>query len=173
MLLVSAVLTAAAILFVRSCGGTTGALSEASRLLHGEAEDSFGSWRVAIWRNCLPLIRERPLLGGGPDTLGLRGIELFTWYRDGEAVPADVTAAHNEYLNILVNQGALALVAYLALLALALRRCFRNAERPRLAICGAGLLCYAAMALFSISTCITAPYVWLLCAVVQRDEIDG
>ncbi|MCR5826214.1 MAG: hypothetical protein K6G54_06590, partial [Oscillospiraceae bacterium] len=63
--------------------------------------------------------------------------------------------------------------AYLGLIASALWRCFRSAAKPRCAVCGAGLLCYAAMAFFSISTCITAPFVWLLLSLCSRDEKDG
>lgn len=165
MLCISAALMLAALAFVWRYSGGSQTLTEASRLLRGEFDGSFGSGRLAIWRDCLYLARERPLFGSGPDTLWLRGVEPFVWYRDGVATPVDITAAHNEYLNILVNQGALALAAYLALLALALARCFRHGSEPRFALCGAGLLCYAAMASFSISTCITAPYVWLLIAV--------
>ena len=148
-------------------------LSQARAVLHGTIDPSFGAERVRIWRDCLSLARERPLLRGGPDTLGLRGVEPFSWYLPDRVIPSDVTAAHNEYLNILVNQGAPALAAYLGLLASALCRCFRRASEPRYAVCGAGLLCYAAMAFFSISTCITAPYVWLLLALCETDEKDG
>lgn len=173
MLSVSALLTVCALVFVWHYGGGDQTLTEASRLLRGEFDGAFGSGRLSIWRDCLYLVRERPLLGGGPDTLWLRGLEPFSWYRDGGVTPVDITAAHNEYLNILVNQGALALAAYLALLLGAIVRCFRRAEEPRFALCGAGLLCYAAMALFSISTCITAPYVWLLLALAAGEKRSG
>lgn len=172
MLLLSAALTVGALVFLRFYPGDDRTLTEASMLLRGEIDEQFGSGRLWIWRNCLPLIRQRPLLGGGPDTLWLRGLEPFTWMRDGVAVPSDVTAAHNEYLGILVNQGAFALAAYLTLLGAGIVRCFRRAAEARFAICGVGLLCYAAMAMFSVSTCITAPYVWMLLALVQKDEID-
>ncbi|MBQ9458973.1 MAG: O-antigen ligase family protein, partial [Oscillospiraceae bacterium] len=151
----------------------SGTLWEASRLLRGEADGAFGSGRLAIWRACLPLVRERPLLGGGPDTLWLRGLEPFAWHTSGRVIPSDITAAHNEYLNILVNQGALALASYVSLLALALVRCFRHAEQPCFAACGAGLLCVCAMSAFSVSTCITAPFVWLLLALAAREPAGG
>ena len=165
MLLLSAALTLLALVLVWSYGGDDRTLTEASRLLHGEFDPSFGSERLRIWRDCLTLVRERPLFGGGPGTFWLRGIEPFAWYLPDRVVPSEVTAAHNEYLNVLVDQGAFALAAYLALLAAALVRCFRRAAEARFVVCGAGLLCYAAMAFFSISTCITAPYVWLLLAL--------
>ena len=172
MLALSAALTLFFLLFVYLYGGGSGsrAIVEAHRLLRGEFDPSFGAERLRIWRDCLALVRERVLLGGGPGTLYLRGVEPFAWYLPDRAVPSEVTAAHNEYLHILVDQGALALLAYLALLACSLARCFRGARSPRLALCGAGLLCYAAMACFSISTCITAPYVWLLLALCDTDK---
>lgn len=169
---VSAALSVAALLLLRRYGGTDPMLIEASRFLRGDFDGALGSGRVAIWRDCLALARERPLLGGGPDTLWLRGLEPLTWFHDGAAVPADVTAAHNEYLGVLVNQGAAALTAYLALLACAFVRCFRRAPSPEYAVCGAGLLCYGAMAMFSVSTCITAPYVWMLLSLVEKDGIN-
>lgn len=46
-----------------------GAAGEFHALLHGQAEASFGSGRLRIWQEVLHLIGERPLLGGGPDTL--------------------------------------------------------------------------------------------------------
>lgn len=171
-LAVSAALTAAALLLLRRYGGTEPTLVEAARFLRGDLDGALGSGRVSIWRDCLALARERPLLGGGPDTLWLRGLEPLTWFHDGAAVPADVTAAHNEYLGALVNQGAFALAAYLALLACALVRCFRRADAPEYAVYGAGLLCYGAMAMFSVSTCITAPYIWMLLSLAQGDKID-
>jgi len=170
MAALSAVLTLGAVVLLWRYGGENRTLAEAAALLHGEADGGFGSGRVAIWRECWELARERPLFGGGPDTLWLRGVEPLTWFRNGTATPVDITAAHNEYLNILVNQGAFALCAYLALLGSALLRCFRRAREPAFALCGAGLLCYAAMAPFSISTCITAPYVWLLLALAAQRE---
>ena len=170
MLLLSAALTMLALAFVWSYDGGSRTLWEASRLLHGEFDPSFGAERLRIWRDCLPLVRERPLFGGGPGTFWLRGVEPFAWYLPDRVIPSEVTAAHNEYLNILVDQGAFALLAYLALLGAALARCFRRAAEPCFAVCGAGLLCYAAMACFSISTCITAPYVWLLLALCAQEK---
>lgn len=170
MLCVSAAISLLFVLLVFVYTGSNQTLAQAHALLHGEFDPSFGAERLRIWRDCLPLVRERPLLGGGPDTLWLRGVEPFSWYLPERVVPSDVTAAHNEYLNILVNQGALALAAYAALLGTALARCFRRAEEPRFAVCGVGLLCYAAMACFSISTCITAPYVWMLLALCSQPK---
>lgn len=170
MLALAAALTAAAFVFVLTYGGENQTLTELSRVLHGEWDGGFGSGRLAIWRALVPLIAERPLLGGGCGTLYLRDLEPFYWYRDGETIHVAITSAHNEYLGILVDQGALALAAFLLLLILALRRAWRGADRTRCAVCGAALLCYAVMAIFSVATCITSVYLWLLLALLARER---
>ena len=174
LLPLSLLLSAAALLLLWGYDGPSQTLREASQLLRGEADGSFGSGRLFIWRQLLPLIRERPLLGGGPGTLFLRELAPFTWLSPDGPIPSDITAAHNEYLHILTEQGAPALASYVALLGLSIVRCFRRAEDSVCAIAGTGLLCYAAMAAVSVSCCITAPYVWLLLALSRRGgEADG
>ena len=65
-------LTAAAFALIWFFPGDGGTLSELHRLLHGDVDLTFGSSRLLIWRSLLPLIAERPLLGGGCGTLYLR-----------------------------------------------------------------------------------------------------
>ena len=163
-------LTAAAFALIWFFPGDGGTLSELHQLLHGEVDLTFGSSRLLIWRSLLPLIAERPLLGGGCGTLYLRDVPPFYWQRGGETTYFAVTSAHNEYLGVLVDQGALALLAFLALLALALWRAYRHAESDRCAVAGAALLCYAVTAFFSVACCITGVYLWLLLAVLAPKE---
>lgn len=166
----AALLVAAAFLFAWTYGGENQTLAELCALLHGEGDAAFGSGRLAIWRALLPLAAERPLLGGGCGTLYLRDIEPFYWYRGGETIHVAITSAHNEYLGVLVDQGIPALLAFLALPALALWQAYRNAESDRCAVVGAALVCYAVMAFFSVATCITSVFLWLLLAVLAREE---
>ena len=163
-------LTAAAFTLIWFFPGDGGTLSELHRLLHGDVDLTFGSSRLLIWRSLLPLIAERPLLGGGCGTLYLRDVPPFYWQRGGETTYFAVTSAHNEYLGVLVDQGALALLAFLALLALALWRAYRHAESDRCAVAGAALLCYAVTAFFSVACCITGVYLWLLLAMLAPKE---
>ena len=166
MWLLTLLLSAAALAFLWLYPGDGGTLSELHRLLHGEVDLTFGSSRLLIWCSLLPLVAQRPLLGGGCGTLYLRNVPPFYWPREGGAVYFAVTSAHNEYLGILVDQGALALAAFLALLALGLSRAYRSAERDRCAVAGAALLCYAVTTFFSVATCITSVYLWLLLAIL-------
>lgn len=155
---------------------TSGFLYEASEILHGNFNDQFGSGRIFIWRNVLEVVRERPLLGGGPDTLGLRTDAAFERYDEtlGILIRSKVDTAHNEYLNILVNQGLPALLSYLAALILAAVRWVKTApENPTAAICGGAVLAYCIQAFFGISSLITAPYFWIaLACLLAADRGD-
>lgn len=152
-------------------GQMGGFFHEASELLHGRWDDAFGSGRLYIWRSVWPLVSERPWLGGGPDTLGLRTDAAFTrWSEElGVTLRAAVDSAHNEYLGILINQGLLALACFLGLLGLLALRWVRTAHRdPLAALCGGAALCYCIQAFFGVSSPVSTPYLWaalgLLCA---------
>lgn len=146
-----------------------GALREAHELLHGRWDDGFGSGRAGIWRKTWELVKQSPLLGGGADTLGQRGIASER-YRPllGITVVRTVDAAHNEYLNILVNQGALALAAYLGILGISLFRARKNGCAA--AICGAAAVVYAIQAFFGIADCLCTPYFWLALAAANPNN---
>ena len=163
--LVVIVVMVGGLLFVYSTDAEQGTLFEASQILHGNIADSYGSSRVLIWRNTLALVGEHPLLGGGPDTLAAR-LELY-FNREvedtGQSITTRVDAAHNEYLNYLVNLGAPAAAAYLLLLLVIARRLLKVSLADDLSvICGAAVLAYALQGFFSFSLCVVAPLYWLL-----------
>lgn len=146
-----------------------GFLYEASEVLHGRWKDEFGSSRIFIWRHVLELVPERLLLGGGPDTLGLRMEVGFERYDEalGMVIRSSIDDAHNEYLNILVNQGLLALLCYLAMLGRAAVKWARAAiQDPAAAICGGAVLGYCIQAFFGITSPISAPYFWIALALL-------
>lgn len=135
---IAALIAAAAAVY---CFGSRmcGFLYEASELMHGRWDNRFGTGRIYIWRNVIQLVPEHLLLGGGPDTLGLRTDAAFERYDEtlGILIHSAIDTAHNEYLNILVNQGLLALLSYLAAL---LASAIHWVRRGALRLCGARLL---------------------------------
>lgn len=162
LLICALILAALFLVFLWDFGN--GTLHELHALLHGEWDDDFGTGRLFIWRNVLALVPERPLFGGGCDTLGQRMTAEFQRYDPEKAVTyrASIDTAHNEYLNILVNEGALALGAYLGALVLSFIVFLKNSPKnPGAAICGAGMLGYLIQAFFGMRMCITAPFFWL------------
>lgn len=163
-------LTTAAIYFFGA--DMPGFLSEVHQLLHGHWDDDFGSGRLHIWRNVLPLIPERPLLGGGPDTLGIRGGVYFERYSTqlNILLRSVADAAHNEYLNVAINQGLPALLFYMtALLSAAVFWVKQSPQNTAAAICGAGVLGYCIQAFFGLSSIVSAPFFWLVLALLTSE----
>lgn len=145
-----------------------GTLLEVQLTLRGQGEAGFGSGRLGIWRAVGALVCERPLLGGGPGTLALRGLEPMAWMQNGQAVALTVSSAHNEYLALAADVGIPALFCALALPVLALRRAMQSKTRCA-AVCAPALLCALVGSFFAVESCITAPYVILLLALLLRD----
>ncbi|HIV21593.1 MAG TPA: O-antigen ligase family protein [Candidatus Scatomorpha stercorigallinarum] len=155
------VLALAAVYFY---SGGSGTLHELSEVLHGHVEDSYGSSRVGIWRECLRLAGERPLVGGGPDTLALRTDMTFSRFVEetGSTLSTHVDNAHCEILGYLVNLGLLGALPYVALCAGSLRRFFRGCAPAA----GGALCCYYVQSLFGLGLCIVVPLVWIYMGLV-------
>lgn len=142
-----------------------GFLYEFSELMHGCWDDSFGSGRLYIWRTAAELIPQHPLFGCGPDTLGLQTDAAFERMSEsiGAVIHSQVDNAHNEYLNMLVERGAITLVMYLVLLIQCARYWIsKSASQPTVALCGGAVLAYCIQAFFGLSSPASAPYFWIM-----------
>lgn len=122
-------------------GGLPAQLSE---LLHGTVTPKTGSGRVGIWQESLALIRESPLFGGGPDTMGLR-------------TAAD--NAHSIFLNLWVNGGIFSLAAYCLLLGSVLLPALRR-KSPQSYALTLPVIAYTAQAAVTVDEFIVAPLFW-------------
>ena len=85
-------------------------------------------------------------------------------------VTTEIDAAHNELLHILVNQGALALLAYLAVLVRALLCWWKNRQELYRLMCGAAVLFYLLQSLFGISSPVSAPFFWMALGCLMSDS---
>ena len=142
---------------------------ELQNILHGNFNDIYGSNRFYIWRNVISIIKEKPLFGGGPDTLIYRGIAGFSRYSKevDKVIYGSIDAAHNEYLNICVNQGVFALIAYMAAIFCTLKKCTRVNTDENKIIAGGGVLFYSIQAFFGISMCLTTPFLWIILSLIN------
>lgn len=167
LLAAEAAIAAAALALVFFFPPSGGTLWELSELLHGRVEDSFGSSRIAIWREGLRLFAEAPVIGGGPDTFGLRSELNFSRFvaETGATLSTHADNAHCEPLGILVNLGILGFCAYCAVVFSSLRRWFRGSA-PAV---GAALLCYLVQSLFGLGLCIVVPIVWIYMGLISSD----
>ena len=151
-----------ALLYLWRYPGESGMLYEASQVLRGNWDDTFGTRRVYIWRNVLEHIRwETLLLGTGPDTLGYwDDLSMSRYIGEYTVIVGNVDAAHNEFLHILATGGLLSLVSYFGALALAAINWIRHPNNTLSAVAGTGILFYVIQSLFGISQFFTAPFFW-------------
>jgi hypothetical protein len=156
------------ILFTVDIGN--GFLHELHELLHGRADDSFGSSRIYIWKRVLGRVRNALFLGYGPDTMLLENIGAFSRLHEelNIMIESQIDTAHSEYLNILFHQGMFAFVAYIMALVSAVKHWITSgSSNTTVAILGSAVLCYCIQACFGISSCITAIYFWLSLGLLE------
>lgn len=168
----------AAVYFLPLPGGT---LNELSLLLHGQIDNSFGSSRILIWKECLSSWLSSPIFGHGPDTVSLTVDIDFSRYVEetGKTLRSSVDNAHNIYLGYLINTGLVGLAAYLALLICGLFRWLGNLRDPVCCALGLSVLCSAIQGFFALGLCLTAPLFWITLALLfacgrnQKDLSPG
>ena len=134
-----------------------GGLWEMREVLHGRGQDSYGSWRLGAWRHAWAMFLEHPVFGGGPDTF-MTALETRLAVT-GSYLGEHFDNPHNLYLTILANNGLPALLAYLGMLALTLRKCLKRRTAASAAL-AAAVICYSAQGLFSFSICLVSPMAW-------------
>ena len=149
----------------------SGFFYEMHQILHGNWDDSFGSGRIHIWKHVLKEIPANFLLGSGPDTMLYAEIDAFVRYDEilGTIIVSQIDVAHNEYLNVLYHQGVLGLISYMSIL-ISLTNLWLK-ESPNntvVAILGGAALCYCVQAFFGFSMYITAPFIWIILALLEK-----
>lgn len=137
--------------------------------LRGFDNVSFDSGRIYIWREVLKRVPERLWFGHGPDTMLLDNIKSFTRYDSTlrTLVVSRIDVAHNEYLNILYHQGVLGLSSYLLFLFFVLKKIVKSRGEVIIQIVAPGIIAYLIQAFFGISTCIVAPFFWVLIGLIN------
>ena len=142
--------------------GESGTVYEASQILHGNIEDSYGNDRIGIWRVTLTNVPEAPLLGGGPGTLYLRTVKTLT----GGAV---ARLAHNAYLQYLVDTGILGLLSYLAVIITSVF--VRRRDQWKQVCVGLILaaLSYAVQDFFNLGVPVASPFFWIVLGLLQTE----
>ena len=143
-------------------------LQEASEILHGNIDESFGSGRIRIWKNVLSEIPDSPVFGKGPDTMQKEKFPPFERFYPArnKVMRTGIDVAHNELLNILYHQGILGLFAYLGFIFCIIRCWWKNKNDTLILSLGTAVICYLVQSLFTFSMCISAPYFWIYAALI-------
>ncbi|MEO8038676.1 MAG: O-antigen ligase family protein [Betaproteobacteria bacterium] len=104
-------------------------------------------FRLNAWQNTFELIRERPVFGHGTGSFGaVYSARVKQRYADWRGLPG--TDPHNQYLMVLAENGAIGLVAFLAVLLCALRESIRAPDGYRWIAFGA-LFAWSLTSLFN------------------------
>jgi putative inorganic carbon (HCO3(-)) transporter len=142
-----------------------------------EGGDLSVTTRLLMWRDTIPLIMERPVLGHGPDNFAEafkphEGEDLRAFFPDGEIIDK----AHNEFLQVAATTGLLGLAAYLWVFVSYFRHAYRSGGWPLLALSG-GVLAYILQLQTAFTTIATGVTFWAILgvsvAIVRIQDSEG
>ncbi len=140
-----------------------------------KGKEKLGSMRAYIWARSLPMLKENLILGNGPDTFVFRFpqndlIGLYYAYGSPNTI---IDKPHNLYLQIALNDGVIALLAFLAVMIIyivdsmklyALKKDFNKSEKLGAATC-LGVIGYLFAGVFNDSVVSVAPVFWIVLGV--------
>lgn len=146
-------------------GGIPG-LSKQQLFLFNE---TWGNTRGATWMIALEAYRNTSFLqkfvGVGPDCFAeyIYAVPELAAYVYAQFGDSRLTNAHNEWLTILVNNGAIGLICYAGIFLSAIPRFLKKAkDEPSLYLFAASALAYTVHNLVSFQQVLNAPFVFLL-----------
>lgn len=154
-------------------------LHELGQMMRGNFDNKFGHNRLFTWKRTLRLIKLHPMLGIGPDNFK----NFFAKYFHDEAVEmfpssnGGLDKAHNEFLDVLISNGILGLLAYLAFFGSLLYYAFRKSANKGLApVFGIAVAAYMAHAFFGYQLPLHSPVMWVMIGMLAclcRAECDS
>ena len=142
----------------------SGMLYEIHELLHLNFDDNFGTYRIFLWKRTIPLIKDYPFLGSGPDTFALRFMPI---YSDDIAKIGPLTindTAANIYLTMFINLGIMGALSYIAFLTLQLYNGIKYKSSYSFVLLSS-IICYMVSSFFNLSVVVISPLFWLLMAI--------
>ena len=118
------------------------------------------------------------LLGTGPDCLNFPQL-IGEKYFDLSVVPNSLDKIYNQYLNLACSQGIFALIGYIAVIALSLKKglskagTFFKENNWHTAALTISVIVYAVVTMFSVSTIYVAPFFWIMAGLLNADFHDA
>ena len=131
--------------------------------------------RFGIWTDSLRLIASRPLLGYGPDNVGLVFPRFQTgdWGVTKEGIRQQIDKAHLELLQVAATQGVVGLVAHVYILVAFVRIFWRARSLDRTLLLAAGWIAYQTVVQLNFTALASALPFWIFsaAAVVTCDAV--
>ena len=142
----------------------SGILYEIHELLHLNFDDNFGTYRIFLWKRTIPLIKDYPLLGSGPDTFALRFMPIYSEdiAKIGPLTINDTAA--NIYLTMIINLGIIGTIIYIAFLGLQVYNGIKyKSSYSFVLLCS--MIAYMVSSFFNLSVVVISPLFWILMAI--------
>jgi len=160
----------------------TGFVVESDGYLKVIPDDDWGNGRGATWNCGVNAYREMDLLhkivGVGPDCFAdhIYDVPKLAERMWDEFANLRLTNAHNEWLTILINTGALGLLCYVGIYATAFVRFMKRAgKKPLLYACAMALLAYTVHNMVSFQQILSTPYIFIVLGIgegLAREDGD-
>lgn len=130
--------------------------------------------RIGIYKLAFKMIKDKPLLGNGPDTFGYRlQSEYFNEYIEYiKEYNHYLDKCHNEILEYAANDGCLTAVLYLLLLGIIVVWLFKNRENDVNKILLLTVIGYFLQSLSNIGVVQVAPLFWILLGYCVKRKYD-
>lgn len=130
--------------------------NETIEITKGNLNDKYGTNRVFIWKNTIKRVPHHILTGSGIDNFyyvfGEKPLKDNRWTYD---------KAHNEYLQILITEGILALISYLLLYGTITIKSIKNNYKNKEIYLILPVIGYLVQAFFNISVIEVAPFFYI------------
>ncbi|HKW73552.1 MAG TPA: O-antigen ligase family protein [Candidatus Dormibacteraeota bacterium] len=125
--------------------------------------------RFGIWTDSLRLIASRPLLGYGPDNVGLVFPRFQTgdWGVTKEGIRQQIDKAHLEVLQVAATQGIVGLAAHLYLLAAFIVTFWRARRMDQALLFAAGWIAYETVIQLNFTSLASAFPFWIFSAAAM------
>ena len=120
--------------------------------------------RPAIWRDSVRLIESRPLLGYGPDNVGL----VYPRFQATNLGRAQVDKAHAESLQVAATQGLVGLAAYALVLVAFVRAFWKGRQREGAVAIFAGWVAYEVTLQLNFSALAASLPFWIFAAAAME-----
>ena len=131
-----------------------------------------GSWgpRLPIWKDSLQLIASRPILGYGPDNVGLVYPRFQTgeWAMTRSGAELQIDKAHAEILQVAATQGIVGALAYIFVLGAFVRSFWRGPRDDASTALFAGWVAYQVIVQLNFTALAAAFPFWIVAAVSVR-----
>ncbi|MBP3200789.1 MAG: O-antigen ligase family protein [Lachnospiraceae bacterium] len=131
------------------------------------------NWRIAFTNFTQNFSIFQKLFGYGPDTYLI--VSERTFYEEMVSRYGEVyDSAHNEYINYLICEGAVGLIAYMGILISSIKLEVKNMkENPFVVACVMAVIAYAVQAIVNIAIPITTPVFFALMFICASEEINN